>query len=263
MNNELKIEKENDILTITLNRPERRNALSKSMLEKLLEVLLEAYNNPTLRALILTGSEEAFCAGGDVKDMAKEESDTRTLQEKSNNLRRYMETSKLLHTMPAITIAILPGAAAGAGLSLALACDLRIASKNAKLTTAFAKVGFSGDFGGSYYLTQLVGTAKARELYYLAEVLSAEQAKELGIINKVVEQNSLKTQTKDIIEKILESPPIALKYMKKNMNIAEKGDLNISLDNEAIHHTICGQTEDHKNAAIAIKEKVKPIFKGR
>ena len=139
-----------------------------------------------------------------------------------------------------------PGAAAGAGLSLALACDIRIASENAKITTAFAKAGFPGDFGGTFFLTQMVGTAKARELYYLSTVLTANEAKDLGIINKVATDDELQATASEIIDQIANGPSTALRYMKHNMNLAEEGNLNASLDSEALYQTLCRDTEDPK-----------------
>ena len=165
MTNDLIVNKENSILKITFNRPERRNALSHDMLNTLYHELIKAENDSSIRALVLTGSGNAFCAGGDLKDMAERDNEEETTQEKTNNLRRMMEASRILHEMPIPTIAILPGAAAGAGLSLALACDMRIASENAKITTAFAKAGFPGDFGGTFFLTQMIGTARAIILF--------------------------------------------------------------------------------------------------
>ena len=263
MEKEIILVKENNILNITLNRPANKNALTKNMLDELLNILLKAEKDENLRAVFITGSGNAFCAGGDVKNMANQEKDLSPLQNKSRQLRRFMEISKLLHTMPAITVAVISGAVAGAGFSIALACDYRIASKNAIFTTAFAKVGFSGDFGGSYFLTQLVGSAKARELYFFADVISSEKAYELGIINSIVDISILTTEANLLKNKILDSAPIALRYMKKNINIAEKGDLDALLDNEALHHSICGETEDNKNAVIAFRDKKKPTFLGK
>ena len=170
MSNDLIVNKDNSTVTITFNRPERRNALSHDMLNDFYHELIKIENDSSIRAVVITGAGNAFCAGGDLKDMAERDNEKETTQEKTNNLRRMMETSRILHEMPTPTIAVLPGAAAGAGLSLALACDIRIASENAKITTAFAKAGFPGDFGGTFFLTQMVGTAKARELYYLSTI---------------------------------------------------------------------------------------------
>ena len=263
MSNDLIVEKNNNTLKLTMNRPERRNALSDDMLNKMLEELNKASFDNSIRAIVLTGSENAFCAGGDVKDMAsKDEGSNKNVQQRTRDLRRAMETARLLHQITTPTIALIPGAAAGAGFSLALACDIRIASESAKLTTAFAKVGFPGDFGGSYFLTQMIGTAKARELYYLSEVLSAEKALEIGIVNKVIPDNKFLEESDKIVNQIATGPSIAYRYMKTNMNIAELGDLNQSLDNEAMHQTLCRLTEDHQNATKAFVEKKKPVFTG-
>ena len=263
MSNDLIVEKNNQTLKLTMNRPERRNALSDDMLNKMLEELNKASFDNSIRAILLTGSENAFCAGGDVKDMASRDEDAnKNVQQRPRDLRRVMATARLLHQITTPTIALIPGPAAGAGFSLALACDIRIASESAKLTTAFAKVGFPGDFGGSYFLTQMIGTAKARELYYLSEVLSADKALEIGIVNKVIPDNKFFEESDKIVDQIATGPSIAYRYMKTNMNIAELGDLNQSLDNEAMHQTLCRFTEDHQNATKAFVEKKKPVFTG-
>ena len=263
MSNDLIVNKENSTVTITFNRPERRNALSHDMLNDFYHELIKIENDSSIRAVVITGAGNAFCAGGDLKDMAERDNEKETTQEKTNNLRRMMETSRILHEMPTPTIAVLPGAAAGAGLSLALACDIRIASENAKITTAFAKAGFPGDFGGTFFLTQMVGTAKARELYYLSTILTANEAKDLGIINKVATDDELKATANEIIDQIANGPSTALRYMKHNMNLAEEGNLNASLDSEALYQTLCRDTEDHQNAAKSFVAKQKPVFTGR
>ena len=152
------------VATLTMNRPDRRNALSGEMMAGFLEALPRLAAEPDVGVVVITGAGKTFCAGGDVKAMAEgTEFKENTLEEKARALRDDMEVSGWLHKMTKPTIAMVPGAAAGAGLSIALACDLRIAGETAKFTTAFGKVGYSGDFGGSYFLTRLVGTAKARE----------------------------------------------------------------------------------------------------
>ena len=159
-----------------------------------------------------------------------------------------MEVSRWLHEMPKPTIAMIRGAAAGAGLSLALACDIRIAGDKARLGTAFARVGYSGDFGGSYFLTKIVGTAKARELYYTADLLDAQQALAIGMVNRVVADAQLEEETMALATRIAAGPSIALRYMKRNLNAAESGCLKDSLDLEAWHHSRTGMTEDHREA---------------
>ena len=136
-------------------------------------------------------------------------------------------------------------------------------SSEAFMTTAFAKVGFSGDYGGSYFMTQLIGSAKARELYFLSDRISADQALELGLTNWVVEPDDLELKTKEIAEKLASGPAVAFRYMKENLNRAMNGDIDDCLDLEATHHIHCGQTHDHKNAVKAFVEKKEPIFEGK
>src|SRR5579872_6240238 len=167
-----------NVLTLTMNRPDARNAMSGAMTSALAEQLAKAELDPAVKCIVLTGAGKGFCAGGDVKGMAASGDGTvgdNTIDGAIHRQRvNQRATAGKLFKMPKPTIAALPGAAAGAGLSLALACDLRIMANTAVMTTAFARVGFSGDYGGTYFLTQLVGSAKARELYYLSDRVSAE-----------------------------------------------------------------------------------------
>lgn len=252
------------VAVLTMNRPDRLNALSAPMLDAMMEALPRLAAAADVGVVVLTGAGRAFCAGGDVKAMAEGlEAEGETLEERAQSLRSRMETSRWLHEMPKPTIAMIRGAAAGAGLSLAMACDLRVASENARFATAFARVGYSGDFGGSYYLTKLVGTAKARELYYTAEILDARQALGLGLVNRVVPDADLEKETRALAERLARGPRVALRYMKRNMNAAESGTLGELLDLEAWHHSRTGDTEDHREAARAFVDKREPFFKGR
>jgi len=252
------------VAVLTLNRPDRLNAMSRPMLDALLEALPRLAEDPTVGVVVLTGAGRGFCAGGDVKAMAEgNELGGQTMEERAQALRSRMETSRWLHEMPKPTIAMMRGPAAGAGLSLAMACDLRIASDTVKLGTAFARVGYSGDFGGSYYLTQLVGTAKARELYFTADLLDAQQALGLGLVNRVVADARLEEETMALASRLARGPRVAYRYMKRNMNAAETASLKDMLDLEAWHHTRTGMTEDHREAARAFVEKREPQFKGR
>jgi 2-(1,2-epoxy-1,2-dihydrophenyl)acetyl-CoA isomerase len=252
------------VAVLTLNRPDRLNAMSRPMLDALLEALPRLAEDPAVGVVVLTGAGRGFCAGGDVKAMAEgTELGGQTMEEKAQALRSRMETSRWLHEMPKPTIAMMRGPAAGAGLSLAMACDLRIASDTVKLGTAFARVGYSGDFGGSYYLTQLVGTAKARELYFTADLLDAQQALGLGLVNRVVADARLEEETMTLASRLARGPRVAYRYMKRNMNAAESASLKEMLDLEAWNHTRTGMTEDHREAARAFVEKREPQFKGR
>jgi len=264
MGPELLEELKDKVAVLTLNRPDRLNAMSPPMLDALLEALPRLAADPEVGVVVLTGAGRGFCAGGDVKAMAEgRESIGTTLEEKAQGLRSRMEVSRWLHEMPKPTIAMVRGAAAGAGLSLALACDLRVASDSARFATAFARVGYSGDFGGSWFLTQLVGTAKARELYFTADIMDAQQALALGIVNRVVPDVRLEDETMALAARLARGPRIAYRYMKRNFNAAESGTLKDLLDLEAWHHTRCGMTEDHREAAKAFVEKREPVFRGR
>jgi 2-(1,2-epoxy-1,2-dihydrophenyl)acetyl-CoA isomerase len=252
------------VAVLTLNRPDRLNAMSPAMLDAMLDALPRLADDAAVGVVVLTGAGRAFCAGGDVKAMAEgREFGGDTLEERASALRAQMEVSRWLHEMPKPTLAMVRGAAAGAGLSLAMACDMRIAGNSARFAPAFARVGYSGDFGGSWFLTQLVGTAKARELYYTAEILSAEAALALGLVNRVVPDASLAEETMTLARRIATGPRVALRYMKRNMNAAEAGTLKDLLDLEAWHHTRCGMTEDHREAARAFVDKREPVFRGR
>ncbi len=254
---------EDGVATLTMNRPERRNAMSTDMVRALLEAVSRLAADQGVGVVVLTGAGGAFCAGGDVKAMAEgKEFAEGTLEGKAQALRASMEVSRWLHEMPKPTIAQVPGAAAGAGLSLALACDMRIAAASARFVTAFARVGYSGDFGGSYFLTRLVGTAKARELYYTADPVDAEQALALGLVNRVVPDDDLQGEVATLARRLAKGPRVAYRYMKRNMNAAECGSLAELLDMEAWNHTRCGMTEDHREAARAFVEKREPVFKG-
>src|SRR5690606_8646395 len=178
-------------------------------------------------------------------------------------LRARMEVSRLLHQSAKPTIAAITGAAAGAGLSIAMACDFRVAGRSAKLTTAFAKVGLSGDFGGTWFLTQLVGAARARELYMFSPVLQAAKAQEIGLVTEVVDDDAVHARADEMARQLASGPRITLSYIKRNMNDAIDGSLADSLDAEAFRHVRCSMTEDHKEAADAFMSKRKPVFTGR
>ena len=256
---------EEGISTLTMNRPASRNAMSGEMMEVLREALPRLAQDPNVRLVVLTGAGGAFCAGGDVKSFAAQASKggkPMNPEMRAQGLRISMELSKLLHEMAKPTLAVIPGPAAGAGLSLALACDLRIAADTAKLTTAFSKVGLSGDYGGSYFLTQLVGAAKARELYFTGDIIMAPEAHALGIINRVVPAAELEAEAKAYAKKIASLPTIAVGYMKKNLNAALHGSLSDVLDLEATHMISSFATQDHRNAALAFVNKQKPEFSG-
>ena len=257
------------IATLTMNRPKRRNAFSRGMLRGLETALRDCETADDVGCIVLTGAGGAFCSGGDVKSM--NEGGGGGAPERGGGIDAAIhrqrlsqrETAGRIYQMPKPVIASLPGAAAGAGLSLALACDLRIASDRAVLLTAFANVGFSGDWGGTFFMTQLVGSAKARELYFMPERVDAKEAERLGLVNRVVSDAALEDETRDWAQRIANGPTVAFRYMKENLNRAVGGDVLECLDLEATHHVHTSRTEDHRNAVRAFVEKRKPEFKGR
>jgi 2-(1,2-epoxy-1,2-dihydrophenyl)acetyl-CoA isomerase len=256
------------IATLTMNRPDSRNALSRDMMTGLAESLARLALDPKVRVVVLTGAGRAFCSGGDVKGFAQRAAgggaDAQpSFDEKVTDLRARMEAVRWLHEMPKPTLAVIPGPAAGAGLSMALACDLRIAADGAKMTTAFSKVGVSGDYGGSYFLSHLVGAAKARELYFMADVITGKEAAALGIVNRSVPAEDLAQAAAELARRLAGLPTVAIGHMKKNLNTADHGSLSDVLDSEAIHMIRTMMTEDHKAASQAFVDKRAPVFQGR
>jgi 2-(1,2-epoxy-1,2-dihydrophenyl)acetyl-CoA isomerase len=257
---------EGGIATLTMNRPEARNAFSREMMDALSEALPRLANDPAVRLVVLTGTGAAFCAGGDVKGFAKNAGGapvTMTFDHKVTDLRARMEVVRWLHEMPKPTLAVIPGPAAGAGFSLAVACDLRIAAEEAKFTTAFSKIGLSGDFGGSYFLNLLVGAAKAREMYFSGQVIRGDEAARIGLVNRAVPAACANWAAHAWALELASLPTLAVGYMKRNLNAGLRGSLAATLDSEAIHMVRTFETEDHKAAAVAFVEKRPPVFNGK
>ncbi len=259
---------EDGVVVITLNRPQARNAMSGEMNAGLEQTLDYAERSPDVRVIVLTGAGGAFCAGGDVKGMAAREAGEGpgpTLDERIHAQRlNQRNTAGRMYLMPKPVIASLPGPAAGAGMSLALSADLRIMADTAFITSAFARVGFSGDYGGTYFLSHLVGSGKAKEIYYLSDRVEATECLRLGIANQVVPAEELESATLALARRLAGGPPVAYRYMKENINRAAMGaEVLECLDLEATHHVHTGLTEDHKGAARAFVEKRSPVFTGR
>jgi 2-(1,2-epoxy-1,2-dihydrophenyl)acetyl-CoA isomerase len=249
--------------TITLDRPDRRNAISMDLAEDLLAVVARAAGDPKVRAVLLRGAGGTFSVGGDVKGMANGDGADRPIDQRITELRRLMRVSQMLHDMRKPTVAALDGACAGGGLSIALACDLRIAARSTKITTAFAKVALPGDFGGTYLMTRLLGSAKARELYFLCPLLTAEEALHHGLVTKVVADDKLHEVAHDIAMSLAQGPSVTLAHMKQNLNLAEDGSFDACLNAEAMQQIRAMSTRDHQEAARAFVEKRKPVFQGK
>lgn len=254
------------VAVITMDRPERRNAMTGDMMSGLALSLREVEVAHDVRCVVLTGAGGAFCAGGDVKGFAEGDGagggavswDVGVHEQRLS----HRNTSGALFRMPKPTLAVLPGAAAGAGLSLALACDMRVAVDTAIMTTAFARVGLAGDYGGTWFLTHLLGPAKAKELYFLPERMTMDTALELGVVNRVASADDFESTWTDMAKRLAAGPPIAYRYMKENINRSVTADLDTILDLESTHHRHTGTTKDHKEASQAFVEKREPVFKG-
>jgi 2-(1,2-epoxy-1,2-dihydrophenyl)acetyl-CoA isomerase len=264
---------EDGVAVLSFNRPDRRNALHESMYFGFGEALPVIAEDPSIGCLVITGEGRAFCAGGDVKGFAEAGrsagpdgagAPAAGAGPRVDNLRRRQNMVTLaLQQLGKITIAAIPGAAAGAGLSIALACDLRVASDDAVITTAFARIGASGDFGGSWTLTQLVGAARAKELYLLSDRLSADEAHRLGIVNRVFPADSFESSWRELAGRLAHGPVIAQRFIKENINRAANGaSLAECLDAEAAAMVSSMSSADHREASIAFVEKRPPVFRG-
>ena len=267
---DVEVSREGRVATVTLNRPAARNAVTREMWAEIRDRLLELSDDEGVGVVVLTGAategeKQAFCAGGDVKDMAARLTGERThsVEEEADYIREIVEASRLLHEMPRVTIGAINGAVAGAGLSLALACDLRIMAADAKATTAFANIALSGDFGGGWFLARIVGGAKARELFYLAPTLTGEEAAAIGLVNRAVPRAEFDATVRETAERIASGPTSVLARMKANFSDAERLPLADYLAPEARRMAESFRTEDHREAAMAFVSKRAPQFKGR
>ena len=248
---------------IKFNRPKQLNALNGEMQSIIGPQLKEWARDPEIGAVVLTGEGRAFCAGGDVGKMAKGSDRKPTMEEAVDGLRAGQEMCWTLHNMPKLTIAAVNGYAMGAGLGIAMSCDLRIASDKAKFGTAYAKVGFGGDYGTTWQLTQLVGQAKAKELFILGDIIDAEEAHRVNLVNRVVDHDMLMDNVREVATKVAHGPLVSFRYMKETVNLSVLSDFRTILDREAMTHIRCGMTEDHKEGATAFVEKRDPVFQGR
>ncbi|MGR8919166.1 MAG: enoyl-CoA hydratase-related protein [Gammaproteobacteria bacterium] len=264
---ELLCEVSDGVATLTLNRPEKRNALSDRLTPALRAVLPLLDAREDVRVVVLTGAGRAFCAGGDVSEMgggSLAADAERTFERKLAELIEKQRTLTLrLYELATPTVAALPGAAAGAGFSIALACDLRLAAASAFVTTGFGNIGLSGDYGASWLLGRLVGPAIAKDLFFTGRRVGAEEGLRLGIFNATAADEDFAMLVDETARRIAAGPPIALRYMKQHLNRAADTDLASCLAMEAEHLLRCAQTDDHREAVQAFLDKRPPEFRGR
>jgi enoyl-CoA hydratase/carnithine racemase len=253
------------VATITLNRPQARNALSDRLSPALRAMIKRCGEDNTIGALLITGAGTAFCAGGDVKGMGTNSTrKAMTFDERVLDLQqRQRALTGALISVRKPTIAALPGAAAGAGLSIALACDIRIAAESAFVSSGYMRVGLSGDYGIAWLLTRLVGTSRARELMFLSEKIDAKRCEAIGLVNRVVPDAALQAEAFALAKTMAEGPTVALRYMKNNLDEALSFDFDTALDHEAERLVRAAATDDHREAVQAFIEKRKPNFKGK
>jgi len=258
--------KEGHVATIILNRPERLNALNDQMFIELIAALEDLEQNEKIRVLVLTGSGRAFSAGA---DLTPDDSGEKVIQETNPEAIRQGLSSKpqkvirALQRLPKPVIAMINGDAVAGGFDLALACDLRIASENARFAVSFTKIGILPGTGGLWLLPRIVGLTKAAELIFTGDFISAGEAKEMGILNKVVPLQDLEKETRILAEKIASNPPIALRLDKILLYKAIEVDLDTALDMVAVSEPICFASRDHKEAVSAFFQKRTPVFYGK
>jgi 2-(1,2-epoxy-1,2-dihydrophenyl)acetyl-CoA isomerase len=238
--NELLIENDGSVRILTLNRPDRLNALSEGLMAALAAAVRDAANDSGVGCVVLTGAGRGFCAGGDIKSGGGRPGPTTRdhgsrVEQNFTRLRGFMETSRLLHEMPKPTIAMINGPVAGAGIGLAGACDLRFAAESATFVSAFDRIGASGDFGSTWFWTKILGTAAAREIFLLGERFTASDALTKGIYTRLFADSELRGATLAAAARLADGPRMGYRYMKANLNLAEDASFEAALDHEALN----------------------------
>jgi len=264
----VRYEVDGGVAIVTLNRPEHLNTMSPDLIEGAMAAFEEAASDDAVRAVILTGAGRGFCAGGDLGGMASRaphggQSGPVPVERDVSRLRDRMRTSLLLREMPKVTFAAINGPCAGAGLAWACATDIRYCAQSAMFNTAFATAGLSGDFGGTWTLSRLLGAAKARELYLLAEKFGSAEAERIGLVSAVLPDGELLDHVRAKADRVAGFAPLTLRAIKANLNDALEVDFATLLDLEADRHVRTGRTEDAKEAARAFLEKRPGVFRGR
>lgn len=263
------------VLTITLNRPESRNSITQRASRLIGEAAYDASRNPGVRVVVVRGAGTNFCSGGNVKGFGSADQDDsialewndhplwNEIEYKTDRFRHGTETTMLLHTMGKPTIAMVRGPVVGAGVGLAACCDFRIVSETTRYLSGYTRIGLTIDFGTSYYVTKLIGPAKAREFYLLGGELNAEQALAQGLATRVVADESLEDETMAMARKLAEGPPIGHYYIKQNLNAAESMHLREVADIEARNFARAFQTQDLAEGVNALLEKRAAKFTGQ
>ena len=254
----LTLDKEGGVATLTLNRPEKLNAISPQMFQSLQKALDDVGKDSSLKVLIITGAGRGFCAGLDVTTFSQVSEVSQ--QELGDDMRNFTFP---LYNLPQPTIAAINGVAVGAGLSIAMLCDLRIASEKAKFSTGYARMGLIPDIGATYSLPRIAGTAKAMELMITSDTFDAAEAQRIGLLNRVVPEEDLMTVARELADKIAKGPSVAIRLIKQAIRRGIHNSLEQQIEFECFADYICFRTEDHKEAVSSFLEKRQPVFKGK
>jgi 2-(1,2-epoxy-1,2-dihydrophenyl)acetyl-CoA isomerase len=253
------VERADAVVTVTLNRPERKNAINDQMWDELLEVFEEVADRTDDRVLVVTGAGGAFCSGADISDVDPSAIAAPSLP----RMRHVADVALALHRIPKPTIAKVTGVAIGAGCNLALGCDLIVASEDARFSEIFARRGLSIDFGGSFLLPRLIGLHKAKELAFFADIISAKEANDLGLVNRVLPAADIDRFVDDWAHRLADGPPLALSMTKTLLNHAFAVSMDQALEDEARTQTVNFFTADVMEAMVAFTEKREPHFRGQ
>lgn len=252
--------KEEGIATIRLNRPEAKNAFSNEMISLWNQYLTEAHHDDEIRTVIITGTGDTFCSGGDIGEMAAGK--LKSWEMKNFLWQGVHRIALTMESLDKPVIASIDGAAMGAGLDMALMCDIRICSDRARFGETYINLGLVPGDGGAYFLPRIVGIAKALELLLTGDILTAHEALSLGIVSQVVSQKQLIPATWSLAEKIAAKPPLATRMTKRAVYQAQESSLHAHLDYISSQIALLTETEDHREAATAFLEKRKPVFQG-
>lgn len=252
----LLVSRSEHVVTLTLSRPERKNSLDTTLTERLVEEMTALADDSDARVVVITGAGDAFCSGADLKGL---DTDRHGLA----RMRWVHRVAQALHDLPQPTIARINGVAAGAGLNLALGCDLTVASTEARFSEIFARRGLSTDFGGAWLLPRLIGLHRAKELALLAEVVPASEAERLGLVNRVVPPDELDSVVDEWASRLAAGPPIALTQTKRMLNRSVESSWDAMLEAEGAAQTVNFSTRDTAEAMSAFFEKRDPTFQGR
>lgn len=258
----LLVENEGSVRMLRLNRPDVMNSFNNELLAALGKAVRDAEKDASVRCLIITGSGRGFTAGQDLADVADRYKSDAPIELGAHLREKYNAIITKIRTMEKAVIAAVNGAAAGAGASLALACDMRIAAESASFIEAFVHVGLAPDCGSTFFLPRLVGVSRAFEIAITGRKVKADEALHIGLVNRVVPDADLLIESMKLAQQLAALPPRAIGLTKRAMNRAWSAELEDQLDYEAMLQTVAGQTRDHREGVAAFLEKRKPVFKG-